>query len=176
MFFKLNYNVKKLFLRKKLKKHQIKLFISDIDGTLTDGGMYYDQSGEKLKKFNTRDGMGFEILRKNGIKTALITSENSQLNQKRFEKLKIDFLFQREKNIGKAKVIKEMASKLDISLDSVAYIGDDINCLNALEIVGFKACPNDASEIIKSIAGILVLKSKGGNGCVREFIEILQNN
>ena len=133
MFFILNYKIKKFFIEKKLKKFKLKLFISDIDGTLTDGGMYYDSKGENLKKFNTRDGMGFEILRKNGVKTALITSENSLINKERSNKLKIDFLFQKEKNIGKEKAIKNIVDKMGISFANVAYIGDDINCFNALK-------------------------------------------
>ena len=174
MFFSLNYKIKKFFIRKKLKKFKLKLFISDIDGTLTDGGMYYDSKGESLKKFNTRDGMGFEILRKNGVKTALITSENSLINKERSNKLKIDFLFQKEKNIGKEKAIKNIVNKMGISFTNVAYIGDDINCFNALKAVGFKACPIDANKLIKNIPGILILRSKGGDGCVREFIDIIQ--
>lgn len=148
-----------------------KLFISDIDGTLTDGGMYYSQNGEAYKKFNTRDGMGFELLRKNGIKTALITSEDSKINKERAQKLSVDFLYQKKKNKLKADVILELVDELNLNINEVAYIGDDINCIEALQKVGKKACPSDANTKVKAVEGIIVLSKKGGEGCVREFID-----
>ena len=159
------YNINK----DKKKNYRIKLFVSDIDGTLTDGGMYYNSSGEFLKKFNTRDGMGFELLRNKGIKTALITSENHLINIKRSEKLKIDFLIQGKKNKGKLSALIELIKKLNITLDEVAYIGDDINCREVLESVSYASCPYDADDNIKNIQGIYVSSKKGGDGCVRDF-------
>ena len=153
------------------QKPQIKLFISDIDGTLTDGGMYYSENGDELKKFNTRDGMGFGLLRKAGIKTAIITSEDRLLNQRRAEKLCIDYLVQGKREGGKLAAAMSICKKLDISLDEVAYIGDDINCYDLLSSVGFAACPADAHNVIISLPGILVMQKKGGEGCVREFID-----
>lgn len=153
------------------KKPNIKLFITDIDGTLTDGGMYYSENGDELKKFNTRDGMGFQMLREAGIKTAIITSEDRQLNQRRAEKLKIDYIRQGKVNGGKVAVAQEIAQEMGISMQEVAYIGDDVNCLELLSEVGVAACPADASEKVKAIPGIAVMKMKGGEGCVREFIE-----
>ena len=96
-------------------KPEIKLFLSDVDGTLTDGGMYYSENGDELKKFNTRDGMGFQILRERGIKTGIITSENMSLNKRRFEKLKVDYLVQGKRNGGKleaAMLLSEMISMM----------------------------------------------------------------
>ena len=154
-------------------KNQPKLFISDIDGTLTDGGMYYNQKGEEVKKFNTRDGMGFELLRNNKILTGLITSENSNINKSRAKKLNIDFLIQGEKNAGKLKALNKICLKLNIDFSEVAYIGDDINCYEILSSVGHKACPSDASQKIQNIIGIQIMKEKGGAGCVREFIDKL---
>ena len=78
--------------RTPIRKPEIKLFITDVDGTLTDGGMYYSENGDELKKFNTRDGMGIQMLRETGIKTAIITSENTKIVENRAKKLKIDFL------------------------------------------------------------------------------------
>lgn len=150
---------------------KIKLFISDIDGTLTDGGMYYSENGDELKKFNTRDGMGFALLRKAGIKTAIITSEDRSLNQRRANKLNIDFMYQGKCDGGKLSVAKLICSELGITLDEVAYIGDDINCLDLLSSVGLAACPADAHESIKSLPNIKIMTNKGGEGCVREFIE-----
>lgn len=152
---------------------KIKLFISDIDGTLTDGGMYYSENGDELKKFNTRDGMGFDLLRKAGIKTAIITSEDRSLNHRRAEKLKIDFIYQGKRGEGKVSVAKEICEELGITFDEVAYIGDDINCVDLLSLVGLAACPADADSKIKDLSFIHVMKKKGGDGCVREFINMI---
>lgn len=157
-------------------KLNIKLFITDIDGTLTDGGMYYSENGDELKKFNTRDGMGFQILREAGIKTAIITSENRLLNQRRAEKLNIDYIRQGKTNGGKVVVAQKIAQELGITMREVAYIGDDINCIDLLSIVGLAACPADACPEVKSIPGISVLSRKGGEGCVREWVDILKKS
>lgn len=154
-------------------KKNIKLFLSDIDGTLTDGGMYYSENGDELKKFNTRDGMGMSMLREKGVKIGIITSEDRQLNQRRAEKLKLDFFFQGRKNGGKLSVVKEICKKMGITLSEVAYIGDDVNCIELLTAVGLAACPADASEKVKSLPGIKVMTKGGGEGCVREFCEML---
>lgn len=155
--------------RKEVKK-PIKLFLCDVDGTLTDGGMYYSEKGDELKKFNTRDGMGFQLLREAGIKTGIITSEDTKIVENRAKKLKVDFLSQGKRNGGKLAVAKEICEQLGITLDEVAYIGDDVNCVELLEAVGLKACPADACEEVKAIDGIHVMTKTGGDGCVREFI------
>ena len=159
--------------RKSSSKPSIKLFVTDIDGTLTDGGMYYSENGDELKKFNTRDGMGIQMLREAGIKTAIITSEDRELNRRRAEKLKIDFICQGKVNGGKVAVAEEIAKKLGITMDEVAYIGDDVNCVEFLSKVGFAACPADACAKVKELPGIAVMTKKGGEGCVREFVEML---
>ena len=154
----------------------IKLFLSDIDGTLTDGGMYYSENGDELKKFNTRDGMGMSMLREKGIKVGIVTSEDRDLNKRRAEKLNLDFFYQGKKNGGKLSVAQEICEKMGISLNEVAYIGDDVNCIELLSAVGLAACPADATDKVKAIAGIKVMSKKGGEGCVREFCEILINS
>lgn len=158
----------------KVEKPQkrIKLFLSDVDGVLTDGGMYYSESGVESKKFNTRDGMGFEMLRKAGIKTGIITSENTQIVENRAKKLKLDYLYQGKIEGGKLAAALEICEKEGISIDEVAYIGDDVNCYNLLSAVGFAACPADAAAKIKSIPNINIMSAKGGEGCVRECIEL----
>ena len=158
------------------KKPNIKLFITDIDGTLTDGGMYYSENGDELKKFNTRDGMGLSMLRDAGIKTAIVTSEDRELNRRRAEKLKVDYIRQGKVNGGKVAVAQEIANEMGITLHDVAYIGDDINCIELLSAVGFAACPADACLNVKEIPGIVVLTKRGGEGCVRECIDIILNN
>lgn len=164
-------------LSKKNKcKKKIRLFLCDVDGTLTDGGMYYTENGDELKKFNTRDGMGFQLLREAGIKTGIITSENTKIVQNRAEKLKVDFLYQSKRNGSKLTVAKEICDALAISMDEVAYIGDDVNCVDLLSSVGFAACPSDACEKVKSIPGILIVEKKGGDGAVRSAIELCLKN
>lgn len=160
----------------KIEKQQrgVKLFLSDVDGVLTDGGMYYSENGVESKKFNTRDGMGFEMLRKAGIKTGIVTSENTQIVENRAKKLKLDYLYQGKIEGGKLAAALEICEKEGISIGEVAYIGDDVNCFNLLSAVGFAACPADAAAKIKAIPGIRVMSRNGGAGCVREFVlEIL---
>ena len=154
-------------------KITIKLLLSDIDGTLTDGGMYYSENGDEQKRFNTRDGMGMGMLREKGIKVGIITSEDRQLNQRRADKLKLDFFYQGKKNGGKLAVAREICQKMGISMQEVAYIGDDVNCIELLSAVGMAACPADADSRVKAIPGIHVMTKKGGEGCVREFCEML---
>lgn len=150
---------------------KIKLFASDVDGTLTDGCMYYAENGIELKKFNFRDGMGFQLLREVGIKTAIVTTENTQIVRKRADKLKIDFLS--VGSLDKLDFIKKICKEINISLTEVAYIGDDINDIELLEQVGLKACPCDAVERVKQIKNIKILTKCGGEGAVREFIEYI---
>lgn len=150
---------------------KIKLFATDIDGTMTDAGMYYTEDGIELKKFNFRDGMGFKLLREAGIKTAIITSEASAMVKKRADKLKVDYL-----SMGsweKLDFVKNICKDLDITLDEVAYVGDDINDIELLQAVKYKACPNDAVKKVKEVEDIIILENKGGEGAVREFIELL---
>ncbi|MFZ4404581.1 MAG: cytidylyltransferase domain-containing protein [Pseudobdellovibrionaceae bacterium] len=149
----------------------LKLFLTDIDGVLTDAGMYYSENGDELKKFNTHDGMGLQLVKKLNIKTGIITSENRVLNQRRAEKLKLDFLFQGAKS--KLEIAKQLCKDLNIELENVAYIGDDINCFDLLSEVGYKACPANAVNRIKNIPGIHHLQKKGGDGALREWIEFL---
>lgn len=151
----------------------IKLFLTDVDGTLTDGGMYYSENGDELKKFNTRDGMGLQLLREAGIRTAIITSENTEIVTNRAKKLKVDYLVQGKRNGGKLTVAQDLCSQLGITMDEVAYIGDDINCIDLLAAAGYKACPADACEKVKAIPDMNVMTRKGGEGCVREFVDII---
>lgn len=161
----------KYVLKKKKKIVPIKLFLCDVDGTLTDGGMYYSEHNDELKKFNTRDGMGFQLLREKGIKIGIITSENTKIVENRAKKLKVDFICQGKYKEGKLEVAMDICKRMKISLSDVAYIGDDINCYNLLSEVGVRACPSDADVRIKNIPNIYVTNRKGGDGCVREFIE-----
>ena len=147
---------------------EIKMFLTDCDGCLTDGGMYYSEKGDELKKFNTRDGMGFALLRKRGIVTGIVTSESVDLNRRRAEKNKLDILEAGCKD--KLSTITRICSERDIPLSNVCYIGDDINDIEAIRAVGYGCCPADAMPEVKAVADC-VTKAKGGEGVIREIIE-----
>ena len=162
--------------QKTVLKSNIRLVLTDVDGVLTDGGMYYTETGDEMKKFNTRDGMAFELLRQAGIKTGMITSESTKIVESRSKKLKTDYLVQGRREGGKLSAVQDICLQEGIALDSVAYIGDDINCFELLSAVGLPACPIDALRPIKEIANIHILSKKGGEGVFREFVEyILQS-
>ncbi|MDB5272135.1 MAG: family hydrolase [Chitinophagaceae bacterium] len=150
---------------------KIKLFLSDVDGVMTDAGMYYTESGDEFKKFNTHDGMGFRLLREAGIKTGIITTEQTKIVERRAEKLKVDYLYQGKRDGGKLVAAEEICKQEGIEWDEVAYIGDDINCYDLLTRVGLAACPANATDKIKAIPGIIQLSKSGGDGAVREFID-----
>src|ERR1700744_242389 len=153
------------------KAVRIKLLITDCDGVLTDGGVYYGENGEDLKKFSIRDGMGVERLRKMcGIETAIITGEKSPSVIQRAEKLKIEELHLFVKD--KPEVLKGIMHRLQLSADEVAYIGDDYNDAEIMKIVGSTACPADALPGIKTQADY-VCQLKGGEGAFREFAELI---
>ncbi len=147
---------------------KIKMVLTDCDGCLTDGGMYYSEKGDELKKFNTRDGVGFALLREKGIITGIITGEQTELNRRRAEKLKLDILELGCKD--KLSAIKNICEKRDISLENVCYIGDDINDLETIKAVGFGCCPANAVEAVKNCSNYIT-ESKGGEGVIREIVE-----
>ena len=151
---------------KKIPK--IKMFLTDCDGCLTDGGMYYTEYGDEIKKFNTRDGMAFSLLKKKGIITGIITGETSKLVSRRAEKLKLDILEQG--CIDKLTVVKELCAKYNMSLKNVLYIGDDINDIELIKSVGISCAPIDAIPPIKKIVKY-VSKCKGGTGVIRDAYE-----
>lgn len=147
---------------------EIKIFLTDCDGCLTDGGMYYSEKGDELKKFNTRDGMGFALLRQKGVITGIVTSESVDLNRRRAEKLKLDILEAGCKD--KLNAIKRICDERGISLEDVCYIGDDINDLEVIKAVGYGCCPSDAMPEVKMVANY-VSTAKGGEGVIRDVVE-----
>ncbi|WP_404423341.1 cytidylyltransferase domain-containing protein [Thalassospira australica] len=149
----------------------IKLFLSDVDGTLTDAGMYYDQHGNEMKKFNTHDGKGFELLRKAGIKTGLITSEVTAIVECRARKLAVDYIVQGKGYGDKLTAVQDICEREGVTLQEVAYVGDDVNCIDLLKHAGLAACPSNATDPVKALASVLHLKRRGGEGAVREFID-----
>lgn len=153
------------------KARKIKLLLTDCDGVLTDGGVYYGEQGEVLKKFNIRDGMGVERLRKLAdIQTGIITGETSPSVMKRAEKLQITELHLGIKD--KLSVLMQIMVNRNLMSENIAYIGDDVNDIEIMGKVGLTACPADAISFTKDVADY-VCESKGGEGCFREFAELI---
>lgn len=156
----------------KEKFKSIKLLVTDVDGVLTDGGIYTNENGVYMKKFNVKDGTAVKILKDINVETMILSSEADPINAK--------ILQRRAKKIGvkrchyavddKLNFLKKMIPNLNLQSKNVAYIGDDINDLEAMSIAGLKACPKDAVDEIKNIADI-VLNKNGGDGCFRELAE-----
>lgn len=144
---------------------EIKMFLTDCDGCLTDGGMYYSEHGDELKKFNTRDGMGFALLRAKGIITGIVTSESVDLNRRRTEKLKLDVLEAGCRD--KVAAVRRLCEQYGVKLKNVAYVGDDINDMEVIKMVGYGCAPADAMPQVKAVADY-VAKAKGGEGVIRE--------
>ena len=151
-----------------LKK--IRLVATDVDGVLTDGGLYYSDSGEQTKKFNVWDGLGLVLLKKAGLVTAVITMDQTQLVNVRAAKLGISEIHQGVKD--KLAVLKELASKYGIQLEEVAYVGDDVTDLSALQAVGFSAVPANGRDPVRKKVQY-VCKAKGGEGAVREVADLI---
>ena len=155
------------------KYKKIKILLTDIDGVLTDGGMYYSENGDELKKFNAKDGMAFQLLRESGINTGIITGENVELVKRRAEKLHVDELYMGVKD--KMQVLDQICNKYSINYENIAYVGDDINDLEVIKNVGFGCSVDNAMECIKRISDY-VTKSKGGEGAIREITELILSN
>ena len=158
---------------------KIKLFVSDIDGTLTDSTVYYSEKGEELKQFSHRDGRGLHLLHhESKCKTMLCTSETKGINNARAAKFKglktLDYYANGAWNLGKIEAVKKVCNELGIDINTeVAFIGDDTNDMELLKIVSIKACPKDAHYLLKKIENIIILDNNGGKGAVREFIDYL---
>lgn len=148
----------------------IKLILTDIDGVWTDGGMYYDERGNELKKFHTYDSAGVLLAHACNVPVGILTSENTQIVERRAKKLKIDYLYQGVKNkLEQALVI---CRELNIDIKEVAYIGDDLGDIRLLKAVGYAGVPSSASDYIRELANV-PLNKMGGEGVFREFVEKL---
>lgn len=153
----------------KNKLNQVKLLILDVDGVMTDGGMYFTENGDQMKKFNTKDGMAIMHLTKSNFNVGIISSGfKAEMVKRRAEMLNIQNVYVgREPKID---ILNSWCETLGIELKNVAIIGDDINDLAVMRQVGFSACPADAVKVVKGEVDV-VLKAKGGEGCIREFID-----
>lgn len=146
----------------------IKLFVTDVDGTLTDGSMYYTVSGEYMKRFNTKDGMGLGMLKDTGIEVAIVTSESSDIALRRAEKLNIDHVYVGVRN--KLRQVNLLCSEIGVTLAETAYVGDDLNDLEVMKCVGLSFSVRDANAAVVKLANVN-LKTRGGDGAVREAVE-----
>ncbi len=157
----------------------VKLFLTDVDGCMTDGGMYYSANGDEMKRFCVYDGMGIVLLRKAGIPCGILTSETTEIVAARAGKLGMEYL---RMGVGrqvdhvrqtKLETAQEICAELGITLEDVCFVGDDVNDLDLLEAVGTAACPANAIERIKNIPGIIHLTRAGGDGAIREIAEMI---
>lgn len=156
------------------QKKDIKILMMDVDGVLTDGSMYYTENGDEIKRFSTYDGKALEILRNHGIKTAIITAEDTKMVRDRAKKTKVDYLYQGVSN--KLNIAEEICEKEGIALENVAYVGDDLNDRELLQMVGLAACPVNAVYEIKQLPNIIHLATKGGSGVIRELAGYILGN
>ena len=154
----------------KQKCKNIKLVLTDVDGVLTDGGRYYSDKGEILKKFHVKDGMGVNILLRNNIKTIILTKEKSKIVRKWAKDMNISQVY--DGIIRKESVLTEICKKYNVTLKNLAFIGDDVNDIEVLKKIGFSAVPNDAVTQAKQIANY-ICKANGGKGCFRELIDFI---
>lgn len=148
----------------------IKYIVLDIDGTLTDGGVIYDDCGHEWKRFDIKDGFIIKNAPKCGLKFVVITGRKSELVEQRMKELEVFFVFQ---GILQKKIfLEKFLEQWNVDTEEVAYIGDDLNDLSAMKECGFKACPQDSCTEIKEIADY-VARSSGGHGAVREIVEYI---
>ena len=148
----------------------IRLLVLDVDGVLTDGSLFYSKDGEALKRFHVRDGQGMKLAQSYELEIAIISARECEIVKNRFTELGVKYIYQH--CYDKAKKVKELSTELKITLDKIAYIGDDILDVPPLEIVGLPVCPRNAHPSALSKAK-LITETNGGNGCVREIIDLI---
>ena len=148
----------------------IKMVLTDVDGCMTNNHVIYTEKGEKLKIFNMQDGMGVNLLKKEGIVTGIISGDSSYEKKKRAEDLKIDLIYTGVKN--KAEVLNNICDEHDIDFEQIAYMGDDIQDICVMEKVGISVAPNNAVQEVKEKAQYVTEKN-GGDGAYREYVEYI---
>lgn len=165
--------MKKNGIAVKRKLQDVKMFLTDCDGCLTDGGMYYSENGDELKKFNTKDGYGLGLLKSYGIICGIVTGENVELNYRRAEKLKLEIY--EAGCLDKLETIRRLCAQYNIDISEVVYVGDDLNDLEVIKAVGFGCCPSDACDEIRK-AVHYVSSLNGGHGAIRDVVEYILKN
>ncbi len=146
----------------------LKYIVIDVDGVMTDAGIYYDENGNEYKKFCTRDAAGFWALKQAGIKVIVVTGRECEATRRRMTELGVDSLFQNIKN--KKEFLEKYITENNIDKETLAYIGDDLNDLPSMSLCGFKLTPIDACSEIKRIADY-ISPIEGGRGVVRDVAE-----
>jgi len=155
--------------RQKAKK--IKMFIFDVDGVMTDGGIIYTDKGEEIKKFNVLDGMIIFYLKKElGFKVGVITGRKSEVVEKRCQELQLDFHYHGA--YRKISFYEQIRADYDLLNEQIAYIGDDVNDLPILSVCGLSCCPSSARDYIKERVDVIT-KAPGGHGAIRDFAEFV---
>ncbi|BAU11434.1 3-deoxy-D-manno-octulosonate 8-phosphate phosphatase, putative [Leptolyngbya sp. NIES-3755] len=149
---------------------QVKLLALDVDGVMTDGGLYYTETGEELKKFNVKDGLGIKLLMTAGIQVAIISAGFSASTLHRAKRLGIDSVFTGIEN--KLETLEQLCQQLNVSLSEVAYVGDDLIDVPILERVGCPITVADAMPANQAIA-LYITRHRGGQGAVREVCDLL---
>ena len=157
----------------------VKLFLTDVDGCMTDGGMYYTESGDECKRLCVYDGTGIVLLRQAGLPGGILTSENTAIGLKRGQKLGLEYIYTGVGRVvdgvkmTKLDAANEICKELGITLENVCFVGDDVNDLDLLQHAGVAACPANAVDVVKNVPGIIHLTKKGGNGAIRELCEMI---
>jgi 3-deoxy-D-manno-octulosonate 8-phosphate phosphatase (KDO 8-P phosphatase) len=149
---------------------KIRLVLTDVDGVLTDGGVFYGSEGEVMKRFNIRDGMGVERLRAVGVEVGIITGEQSESVVKRAEKLRIELVHLYSKD--KKATLEEILAKHEYESEQIAYIGDDVNDIEIMKMVGLAVSPADGFHETREAAAY-VCRRPGGHGAFRELCELI---
>ena len=157
-------------MKKMRKPRNVKILLTDVDGVLTDGGMYYNSKGDFMKKFHARDGMGVTLLRKKGIPTIIVTKEKTAIVRKWASKMKVTEIFDGIQN--KEQIVDVICKKYKVSVDQIGYIGDDVNDIELLKKVGFSATPKDGIIEVRKIVDY-ICKKNGGKGAFREIADLL---
>ncbi len=155
------------------KSRKIKVILTDVDCVLTDGGMYYTENGDVMKKFHTRDGMGISLLRKNSIFTVVVTKEKTKFVKIWAKKMKVDKLY--DGIIKKEDIVDIVCSQFKVKPNQLAYIGDDVNDVGLLKLVGLSVSPSDGILSVRKICDY-VCDAKGGNGVFREVADLIIKN
>ena len=157
-------------LIKKTKK--IKILLTDVDGVLTDGGMYYSNKGDVMKKFHARDGMAISLLKKNGIPTVIVTKEKTMIVKQWAKKMNIKKLY--DGVVKKEQIIEKIWDEFKVKVEEIAFIGDDVNDVKLLKKVGLAVMPNDGIRQLRIICDYRC-KARGGEGVLRETADLILN-
>ena len=157
--------------QKLLKKFKdIKIVLTDVDGVLTDGGMYYSSKGDTMKKFHVRDGMAVNMLKKHNIQTIIVTKEKNRIITQWAKKMNVKKIF--DGVLDKEKILKKVCKEFDVKTSNIVYIGDDVNDTTLLKNVGISVSPADAWKNTKQIVDY-VSEKNGGKGVLREISDLI---